>query len=200
MPLVIPKRQIDLNPNLTVKPKTIGEDHFARLAFGVQGVVLSADEFNALLLDEGAFKRFYKTPKESDPVPRYETFSHLVLNSFARSQVLLYVSRRVMKIKDANIVKNKILLLPGHPVWQFTIQALPDLDQSTLDLLLKLGDKGQIELECESYGAQPQLPLEDDEEGADEDDAQEDGEDEGKSGIQRQIEGNEAKRSRKASS
>lgn len=195
MPLTIPKRQIDINSNLTVKPKNIGEDHYARLAFGITGAVLSEDEFNALLLDDGAFKRFYKTPKESDPVPRYETFSSLTLHAFDDAQVLLYVSRRVMKIKDANIVGNKILLLPGHPVWQFTIQALPELNDATLDLLLKLGDKGQIELICDTYGQQPQLPIEEDAEGADEDDAQD--EPEPPSRMQRNIEAAEEKRARK---
>lgn len=40
MPLIIPKRQIDLKPNVSFKPKMIGEEHFARLAFNVAGAVL----------------------------------------------------------------------------------------------------------------------------------------------------------------
>lgn len=200
MPLTITKRQIDFNPNLTFKPKTVGEEHFARIAVGVSGCVVSSDEFNALLRDDAAFKHFYKTPKDSDPVPRFETFAYLPLSPFDDAVVSLYVARRVMKLKNVNVVGNKILLLPSNPVWQFTLQALPGLAENergaVIDLLLKLGDKGQIEIDCETYGQQPSLPLEEDPEEADEDDAEEAT---APSRMQRNIEANEDnKRARKS--
>lgn len=176
MLLTIPKRQIDFDPNLTFKPRTVGEDHYVRLAVAVRGAVLAAEEFNQLMLDDAAYKHFYKQPKESDPVPRFDTFSFIPLNSFDQAQVQLSVARRILKIKDANIVKNRILLLPGNPIWQFTIQALfAKIDEAAVDLIMRIGDKGQMELNCETYGAQPQLPIEVDDE---DEDPEEDDEDE----------------------
>lgn len=126
------------------------------------------------------------------------------LGAFDEAKINLYVSRRVLRLKGVNVVSNRILLLHAAPVWQFSVQCLPSLGKerderdAVIDLLMKLGDKGQIELECETYGAQPALPLEED----DDPEAEEGGEDtaEPVSRMQEPIEKTEAKKRKSADS
>lgn len=211
MPFQINKRAANLGADLKCKPTTIKEEIFTRQAINVANVPLSDIEYGALVLNDGAPRHFWKGSR--DPSLAYPHLGSQTLNTTMRScKVDLWLQDRILTLLDCTITKSRIkLLAPRQAVWGFTIWALPTLDDLVLALMQTLGQPILIAVDCETWGAQQALPLdpEQDEpktgellpkESAPDSPAHlaEIAEEQGKSKIQRQIEGNETKKAAKA--
>lgn len=211
MPFRINKRAALLGPDLKCKPTTIKEELFTRQAIPVVNVQLSDIEYGSLVLNDGAPKHFWKG--KSDPSLAYPHLGAQSLSTTMRHcKIDLWLQDRILTLKDATVTKSRIVLLRERSaVWGFTIWALPTLDELVLALMQTLGQPILIAIDCPTWGAQQELPLDEEDDEEEKDDEPKTGEllppesrpvshkedwqaAQGSSGIQRQIEASESKK------
>lgn len=204
MPLNVSKRPGHLGELLNIRPKMIREDRFARFGIPVVGVELNREEYGSqLLLNPNAVKHFWKKFKGRDPELAYPMLGTQTLSRVIRDcTVNLWLQDRIMTLTSVTLAKSRVSLLSNSVVWGFTMQAMPQLNDLVESLLATLGQPVLIEIACPTWGAQPDLPLEEDDddgEGEGDDDKQPDLLPDTKvSSIQKQIEGAEAKKKARA--
>jgi hypothetical protein len=215
MPFQISKRSANLGADLKATPTTVKDQILTRQAIPVANVQINDAEFGALVLNDGAPKHFWKGKR--DPALSYPHLGVQSLNSTMRHcKVDLWLQDRILTLTDCTITKSRIILSPARvATWGFTIWALPNLDELILALMQTLGQPILIAVDCPTWGAQQDLPLDpDDEEETEEDEPKtgellpreseagspehlaEIAEEQGKSSIQRQIEASEAKKAK----
>ena len=160
MPLLITKRPADLGRQLTIQPKVVKDDLFARFAIPLSTTV-SEVEVKEMLLSSPLAKALYKHLKDREPEIASPVVPYIPLIPFDSANVTLYLGRAQLKLVDVRVTANRIVLQNGGiSGWTFKVQCLPNLDDHIKQLLSKIGQNIQIELECDTYGAQPMLPLE----------------------------------------
>lgn len=203
MPLKLPKRHANLNGKLDIQPKAVGEQIHARFGIPIS-TTLTPTEFGEVILNDRAEKVFWKKIRARESQPSFPNLGPQTLDIPIRDcKVQLWLHDRLMTLTETNLTGSRFLLGAAQVVWTFKAWALPTIDDSLKDLLTTFAQPILLSVDCPTWGAQHELPLEEEEEDEDDEEGEEaDAPD--VSNIQRQIEGNEdraakKKRSKKAS-
>ena len=182
MPLKLSKREIDLGDSINTRTQKHGSEKVTAFDVPLKNMALSKEELCEVCLNPRAYRLLYSRRKGRPDQP---IWGKLVDSFHLRGKItgvsaVLYLGRRQLRIADATL-KTVFFETPegGTALLSGTLQFIPDLDENhpIIDSLFsRLGQKIDVQLECESYGAQPELPLEEDEEeDPDEEEEDEDG-------------------------
>jgi hypothetical protein len=196
MPLKLERRECLISGGINTRIQKHGSENVTALDIPIQRVALSAEELCEVMLDKSAYRKLYKKirgrldePTWSKIVGRIE-----IVGKVQGVSVNLHLGRKVLKMPDVTLKSLYLTRNPGGVTWLgFTIQCVPDLDENhpILEALFsKMGQAIDLALDCESYGAQPELPLEEEEEEGDAGEGEEeddDGKDETMSGTGQAI-------------
>lgn len=185
---------VSVNP----RPQKHGNENVTAMDIQLQGIPLSEEELGIVMQNDQAAKRLLIRKKGRPAEPIFGKVASIIpfMNKVEGVSAKLFLGRRLFAVSDAKLNRIRVELRQGIIAWHIQIQCVPDLDEDhpTIEALLsKLGEPIDFELECQSYGAQPDLPLEEDEddedaeEGEDKDETDEDAEQPQLSGLGRQI-------------
>ncbi len=106
--------------------------------------------------------------------------------------VNIYLGMKVLRLTDVNLSRVKIDPQSGGTTWwSFQIQCTPTIDKSIEALLEKLNKPVDIAIECQGYGEQAELPLEEEEggEGEEQSDIEDKAPARGRRGFRADIDG-----------
>lgn len=167
---------VSVNP----RPQKHGTENVTAMDIQLAGIPLSEEELGVVMQNDQAAKRLLIRKKGRPAEPIFGKVACMIpfMNKVDGVSAKLFLGRRMFAVTDAKLNRIRVELRQGIMCWHVQIQCVPELDEDhpTIEALLgKLGEPIDVELECQSYGAQPELPLEEDE---DEDPEQADIEDE----------------------
>lgn len=166
MGLKLERRTAQIGSSINTRTQMHGDEHVTALDIPIVKVCLSDEELGQVLLNSRAYKLLYSKTKNRPDEP---TFGKVLGAMPFRGKIKavsvdIFLGRRVLRIPDGTLTKVKIEPTSGGTTWlQFTVQCVPDLDDNhpiIEALLSKLSEPIDIAIECEGYGAQPELPLE----------------------------------------
>lgn len=178
--LKLDRRPMQLGPSINTRTQKHGEENVTALDIPFSGLALSKDELCAVMLDPRAYKLLYKKRKNRLDQPMWGSLIKALVfrQKIAGCTIVLYVGRKQVLLSDATLSKVHLERNEGGVTHlSATIQCVPDLDENRPmmeSLLARLNDKLDIQIVCEHYGAQPDLPLEEDDDSDDGDDDEED--------------------------
>lgn len=181
--LKLDRRSVLMGPSINTRTQKHGEDNITALDIPLSCICLSSEELAIVMLNKAAYRFLYgrKKGRPDEPI-----FGSLVSCLKFKKKVeavsaVLYLGRKQLRILDATLSKVTIEPQVGGVTWlSFTLQCTPDLDDEhpiMEALFSRLNEKIDLQIECEHYGAQPELPLEEEEEIDPEDEEDEDNED-----------------------
>jgi len=168
MPLKLTRRTISLGGSINPRTQKHGNENVTALDVPLLKIALSPEELGEVMLNPKAHKLLFSKKKGRPDEPSFGKvasiipFNHKVIGVSCR----LYLGRRVLAVTDATLNRCRIELQPGVIWWHVQLQCVPDLDENhplMEALMSRLGEQIDAEIECEHYGAQPELPLEEDE-------------------------------------
>lgn len=175
MPLVLPRRAAKLGNSLTCNAQRHGKDSVAALYINFSELPIIDAELPELMLDRDAYKYFYRKTKGRPDEPRWkDIFAGVpIMDKIPGWEGTLFLGRHKLKFADAT-VKSAYCEFAGGGVSQlkFQLQWVPEMDEThpiMEALLVRVNQKIDIELSCESYGAEPELPLEEKDDAGDPD-------------------------------
>lgn len=210
MPLRLDRRSCTIGSSINTRTEKHGDEDVAALDIPISKVCLSETEFGDVLCDPRAHKLLFVSRKGQLARPRFVN----VLGTLPfRAKVpgvdvtIHFPGAGKLKMTDVSLTTCRLDRQEGGTTWwSFKIQCTPDLDESIEKLLAHLNQPVDIEITCETYGAQTDLFEGKDEETEageqtdleDEAGAPEGSEDEepGMSRLGRQISSSRRKRSR----
>lgn len=202
MPLKLPKRHGQLHGMLNIQAKVVKEETFARFGIPIF-TTLTPDEFGEVILSDRAPKVFWKKIRARESQPMFPNLGAFALAMPIRQcTVSLWLHDRIMKLTDTTITGSRFVVAAANVNWAFKLQAMPAIDDALKDLFTTFSQPILISIDCPTWGAQQELPLEEEE---DEDEKQTDGfgpeDPEGKtaeqvSSIEKQIAEGAAKKKR----
>lgn len=177
--LKLDRREAKIGSSINTRTQIHGEENVTALDIPIKGVALSPEELGFVMLNPRAHKLLYTKKKGRPDQPIWgKLFGALPFrNKVKGATVTLYIGRKPLKLIDVNLTKGRLETLEGGTThWHFTVQCTPDLDESIEALLGRLNTKVDIAIDCQGYGEQDELPLEEDEKPDDEgdDDGEED--------------------------
>lgn len=196
MPLKLDKRSCLIGHGINTRTQKHGSENVTALDIPIQRLALSKEELGEVLLYPDAYKALHSKSRGRPDEPLFGKvlgnlpFAHKV----PQVTITLYLGRRQLKLPITTLKSARIVRPGGGLVWwEFLIQCVPDLDENhpiMESLFSKLGEEIDLALECEGYGAQQDLPLDDGEEegeAKDEDDPPPDAEEAELSGTGKKI-------------
>lgn len=155
---------------VSVNPRTQkhGNENVTALDIQLQGIPLSEDELGIVMQNDQAAKRLLIRKKGRPAEPIFGKVACMIpfMNKVDGVTAKIFLGRRLLSVTDAKLNRIRVELRQGIMIWHVQIQCVPELDEDhpTIEALLgKLGEPIDVEIECQSYGAQPELPLEEDE-------------------------------------
>lgn len=178
MGLLLSRRSSTLGNSLTINTQHHGEEDVSALYLPLSQIPITAEELPALMLNDHAYKLLYRKWKGRPDEPVWGKIAPVLFlpEKVKDVNVTLFLGRRQLKVTAAVMAKRRLEPKDGGiSLLSFTLQCVPDLDENhpiMENLFAKVNQKIDLELSCESYGAQPELPLE--EEDPDEDDDEKD--------------------------
>lgn len=145
-----------------------GNENVTALDIQLKGIPLSEEELGVVIQNDQAAKRLLVRKKGRPAEPVFGKVACIIpfMSKVDGVSAKLFLGRRLLAVTDAKLNAVKVELRQGIIAWHVQIQCVPELDEDhpTIEALLsKLGEPIDVELECQSYCAQPDLPLEEDE-------------------------------------
>lgn len=175
--LKLDRRKAKIGSSINTRTQIHGEDNVTALDIPLKGVALSPEELGFVMLNPRAHKLLYTKKKGRPDQPIWGGILGALpfANKVKGVTVTLYIGRKPLKLIDVSLTKLRLEPQEGGTThWSFTVQCTPDLDESIEALLGRLNTDVDLMLECQGYGEQEELPLEEEDPDADEGD---DGED-----------------------
>lgn len=130
--LTITKRGATLGPSVNGRTEKHGEEDVPACDITVNGIMLVAEEFNALLEDPRAHDAFYTKDATGFVQPQFPQIKPLVLaEKFEGARVALYVGLApdVIELKDCKLAKVTLSLKAGGDTeMSLQIQATPSAE------------------------------------------------------------------------
>jgi hypothetical protein len=168
--LKLERRTAKLGPAINTRTQKHGAADVTALDIPLGRIALTKEELCEVMLDDQAYKHLYISKKKNPDEPRWgQTIGDIVFKGKVTGVVAtLFLGRRQLRVIDAKLSKVRVQRNSGGlSWWDVQLQCVPDLDEShpvMENLFARLNQEIEVELEIEHYGAQPQLPLEDEEE------------------------------------
>lgn len=180
----------------------------------VSGIILTEEEFCAILQDPNAYEAFFTSERSKVAEPRFPGIEPISLSDKfegAKATITIEDADEPLILKPATIGSIVILPVGGQPIMKCMISGVPDVHLQTLTLLNKrctvsilngsLADRDEKQKDLPLAGGGPNVAAADpdDEDGATLSDAQREEEEATESAIGRQIRTTETKKKRAAS-
>jgi hypothetical protein len=166
--LKLEKRTILLGGSINPRTQKHGTENVTALDIPLQQIPLSEEELGVVLLNDKAPKALFIRKKGRPPEPIFGKvatiipFDHKVKGVNAK----LFLGRKALTVADATLSRCRLEIRQGVIWWHVQLQCVPDLDDNhpiMEALMSRMGEPIDFELDCQGYGAQPELPLEEDE-------------------------------------
>jgi hypothetical protein len=165
MPLKLERRSAVIGSSINTRTEKHGEEDVAALDIPLLRIGLDKDELCEVLLEKHAYKLLYNTRRGRPDEPLFGKILRpfRLVDKITGANVNIFLGRRTLKLVDVNLPNVQLDRQPGGTTWlSCQVQCTPTLDESIETLLSKLNATVDVSIECESYGAQPDLPLEPD--------------------------------------
>ena len=170
--LKLEQRSAMIGNVVTGKTEFHGDQAKSAIYIPISDVALTPEELGDVLLVPKAHKLLYKSVRNRPAEPVFGSLLQPL--QFAKKisgvTVSILLARKIVRITDCTLSGAAIKLDAGGTAkWSFKIHCVPDLVDDLIDKLIgKLSSEVLISIQCEGYGAQPELPLEETGEGYDE--------------------------------
>lgn len=179
MGLNLARRAAEMGTGINTRTEFEGTEKFVAFDIPIKAFPLTAEDLAEVCLMKDAYKRCYRKirGRPDEPVwnPLMQPFK--LSSKIKGVNVILYVGRKQVKFIDVNLTGAKLEFAQGGITFMhFAIQCRPVIDDTIESIFDKVGEKVDVSIECDGYGAQPELPMEDPE---DDEEEEEEGEDEG---------------------
>lgn len=181
MSLSLTRRAAQFGNSISVNTQHHGDKDVSALYLNFSSFPITKEELPEVCLEKDAYRLLYRKWKGRPDEPIWGKLSPEMKfkDKVKGVSAVLYLGRKQLKVNDATL--SGIRLEPqtgGISQLSFQLQCVPDMDENhpmMEALLSRVNQKLDLELLCESYGAQPELPLEEEEpDEADETDEDED--------------------------
>lgn len=169
MPLILARRTAKLGNSLQVNTQKHGQEDVSALDLVFKGLPLTPEDLGEVLLEPKAYKLLYRKWKGRPDEPMFKPVLTLPVNGKVKSvSATLFLGRRRLEIINATMSKMMVELKGGGiSLLNFGLRFVPDLDENhpiMENLFSKVNQSIDLELSCEGYGSEPELPLEEPEE------------------------------------
>lgn len=156
--LKIARRTAKIGPSINTRTERHGEDDVTALDIPLREITLAPAGLEELLPGAGA--RLFDDKHE----PVFSRLKPFALREKIESaRVTLWMGLEPDELKFPDVRLSKIAITPqsgGGAMLQLTVQVTPNLDESIAQLLEQLNRQVEVEIECENYGSQGELVLE----------------------------------------
>lgn len=178
MGLLLPRRSYKLGNSLTVNTQHHGNEDVSAIYLPFKEGPITEEELPEITLEKRAYKLLYRKWKGRPDQAVWGRFAPVMHcpEKVKGVNATIFLGRRSLKVVDA--VMASLRLEPkegGVSFLSFTFQIVPELDENhpmMEALFSRVNQKVDMEIECETYGAQPELPLEEEEEDPDADEGE----------------------------
>jgi hypothetical protein len=166
MPLVLARREIQIGNQIRVNTLKHGKENVSGLFIPMAGLALTAEELAEVMLEPKAYNYLYRKLRGRPDQPIWSKLSPTIHldGKVGNVNATLYLGRRQLKVIDGTMAKRALTCNEGGTSHLgFELQCVPELDEAhpiMEALFSRASAKIDIEIECETYGAQPDLPLE----------------------------------------
>jgi hypothetical protein len=160
MPLRLDRRSATIGSSINTRTEKHGEEDVAALDIPLSKICLSDEELGVVLQNPRAHKLLYATRKGQ--LAKFAFAKVLEVLPFREKvrgvSVTIYLGNRKLRLPDVSLTTCRLEPQEGGTTWwAFKVQCTPTLDDTIEALLAKLNQVVDIELDCESYGAQQDL-------------------------------------------
>lgn len=170
MGLSITRRTATMGSGINTRTEKHGDEDILAFDIPIKGVPLTQEDLEEVTLNKSAYKLLYRKVRNRPDEPVWgQLFQPLAMNAKVKgANVTLYVGRKALKLIDVNLAKVRIEIVSGGiSLLHFQIQCKPALDDTLEALFEKVNKPIDLAIECDGYGEQPELPLEEGDEGED---------------------------------
>lgn len=173
MALSLTRRAAQFGNSISVNTQHHGDKDVSALYLNFSVFPVTKEELPEVCLEEKAYQLLYRKWKGRPDEPIWGKLAPEMKfkDKVKGVSAILYLGRKQLKVNDATL--SGIRLEPqtgGISQLSFQLQCVPDMDENhpmMEALLSRVNQKLDIELYCESYGAQPELPFEEEDTGED---------------------------------
>jgi hypothetical protein len=159
--LNLPKRSCLLGV-LNPRVEKHGEDDVTAFDIPLSEIMLTANEFSALLQEPKAHEFFYDTGKQPN-LPLFPMLADLhITEKIEGAAVTLFIGLDETKVVLLDVKLRKLTLsrkVGGLTALSLQVQCTPDLDGSIVAMLARMTKEISAEISVDGYGEQAQLAL-----------------------------------------
>jgi hypothetical protein len=169
MPLRLDRRSATIGSSINTRTEKHGEEDVAALDIPLSKICLSDEELGVVLQNPKAHRILFATRKGQ--LAKFAFAKVLEVLPFRDKvrgvNVTIYLGNRKLRLPDVSLTTCRLEPQEGGTTWwSFKVQCTPTLDDTIEALLAKLNQQVDVELDCETYGAQPDLFEKDEDEEA----------------------------------